>query len=347
MEEEKNINPHHRKEMDEFELKRGELWDKRVQFEKKLHLYEGDELKKISLFEYLKTKTITLLLKSVGLYNRGQLNASKISLRKVKFVFPDIPKGLHGLKILFIADLHLLQYYTSWFISGMSVIEQLKTPVDLILLGGDYRFGYFGPEDFVVPMIKEMLDKVEVKYGIYGVLGNHDISTVKEKFEEVGIHILVNEGVEISHNGTKIWISGVDAQHKIECADLSLAIADAPENAFKITVSHSPEFELIEEASLWGVQLYLCGHTHGGQIGFPFIGPLYTNAKCKRKFAKGKWEYQNMQGYTTTGFGVTDVPVRFFAEPEIVIIEILKIPFDIKNDYFILKKSLKMNKIND
>ncbi len=36
-----------------------------------------------------------------------------------------------------------------------------------------------------------------------------------------------------------------------------------------------------------------------------------------------------MQGYTTTGFGVTDVPVRFYAEPEIVSIDIMKIPFDL------------------
>ncbi len=236
--EEENINLNNSKESDEFELKRKELWEKRVEFEKKLHLYEGDELKKINLFEYLKTKTITILLKSVGLYNRGQVNASKISLRKVKFVYPDIPKELHGLKILFIADLHLSQYYPSWFISGMSVIQQIKTPVDLILLGGDYRFGYFGPEDFVVPMIKEMLDKVEVKYGIYGVLGNHDISSVKERFEEAGIHILVNEGVEINHNGVKIWLAGVDTQHKIECADVPSAIIHAPKDAFKIMLSH-------------------------------------------------------------------------------------------------------------
>ncbi len=329
MEEEKNTNIHQKEEIDEFEIKRRKLWEKRVQFEKKFHLYEGDELKKINLFEYLKTKTITLILRSVGLYNRGQLNASKISLRKVKFVFPDIPKELHGLKILFIADLHLSQYYPSWFISGMSVIQQIKTPVDLILLGGDYRFGYFGSEDFVIPMIKEMLEKIEVKYGIYGVLGNHDISSVKEKFQEAGIHILVNEGVEINHNRAKIWIGGVDAQHKIGCADVSLATVNAPGNAFKIIVSHSPEFELIEESLLWGVHLYLCGHTHGGQIGLPIIGPIHINAKCKRKFAIGKWEYQDMQGYTTTGFGVTDVPVRFCAEPEIVIIEILKIPFHI------------------
>lgn len=316
------------KELDEFELKRKELWEKRIHLEKKYNLYEGDELQKINGFEYLKTKSITFIIKCLGIYKRGQINASKIALRKIKFVYPDIPKELHGYKILFIADLHLSQYYPSWFISSMSVIRQIKTPVDLILLGGDYRFGYFGPEDFVVPMIKELLETVETKYGIYGVLGNHDISLVKEKFEEAGIHILVNEGVEVNHNGVKVWISGVDVQHGFECSDVASAVIHAPRDAFKIMISHSPE--VIEESSLWGVQLCLCGHTHGGQIGLPFIGPVYVNAKCKRKYAKGKWEYQNMQGYTTTGLGVTDVPIRFYAEPEIVLINVMKIPFDMK-----------------
>jgi len=326
--EEANIQQNQQKDVDEFELKRKELWEKRIQLEKKFNLYEGDEFQKINGFEYLKTGTISFLLRCLGLYRKGEFNASKINLRKIKFVFPDIPKELHGFRILFVADLHLSQTYLSWFISGASILQQIKMPVDLILLGGDYRFGYFGPEDFVIPMIKEMFEPVESKYGIYGVLGNHDISSVREKFEEVGIHILVNEGVEINHNGTKLWIAGVDVQHGFECADVASSIVHAPKEAFKIMLSHSPE--LIEESLLWGIQLYLCGHTHGGQIGLPLLGPLYVNAHCKRKFASGKWEYREMKGYTTTGLGTTDVPVRFNAEPEIVLIDIVKIPYDLK-----------------
>ncbi len=316
------------KGIDEFEFKRRELWEKRISIEKEFHLGEGDEFKQFNWIGTFRTKGISLFLKCVGLYKRGQMNASKIKLNKVKFVYPDIPKELHGFKILFISDFHLSQHFLSWLISGKSVIQQIKIPVDLILLGGDYRFGYFGSEDFVIPLIKEMLMGIETKYGIYGVMGNHDISSIREKFEESNIHILVNEGIEINHNGAKLWLGGVDVYHGFECADVASALVHAPKDAFKIMLSHSPE--LIEESLLWDVQLYLCGHTHGGQIGLPFIGPIYVNAKCKRKFAQGKWEYRSMQGYTSTGLGVTDVPVRFNAEAEVVILDIVKIPFSLK-----------------
>ncbi len=314
--------------LDEFDARRKELWEKRILIEQKFHLEEGDEFQQFDWIGKLKTKIITALLKITGLYNRGEINASRVKLTKVKFVYPGIPKELHGLKILFISDLHLSQHYLSWFISATSVIQQLNTPVDLILLGGDYRFGYFGPEDFIVPMLKELLEPVETKYGIYAVMGNHDISSVREKSEEVGIHVLVNEGIEINHNDTKLWIAGVDTQHGFECADVPCALINAPKDAFKVLISHTPE--LIEEAALWGVNLYLCGHTHGGQIGLPIIGPVYVNANCKRKYASGKWEYREMQGYTTTGLGVTDVPVRYNVKPEIVLIDILKIPYELK-----------------
>ncbi len=324
MNDEKIINNQSvEEENDEFQLKRQELWDKRIEFEKKLHLEEGDELKYFDWMGWLKAKTITWLLKSVGMYGRGLLNASRIRLKQVKFIYPDIPKELHGFKILFISDLHLSQFYPEWFISGMSVIQQIKSPVDIILLGGDYRYGYFGPEDFVIPMIKKLLEPIESKYGIYGIMGNHDVSPIKQQFEEAGINLLVNEGVEINHNGIKIYIAGVDDPHDFECSDVSSSLVNAPKDAFTIMLAHSPE--LIEESALWDVHLYLCGHTHGGQIGFPFVGPIYFNARCKKKFALGKWSYREMQGYTTAGFGVTDVPVRFGIPAEMVEISLLKI----------------------
>lgn len=308
---------------DEFQLRRQELWNKRIEIEKALNLEEGDELRYFDWKGWLKAKTITWLLKSIGMYRRGLLNASRIRLKQIKFIYPDIPKELHGFKILFVSDLHLSQLYPEWFISGMSVIRQIKSPVDIILLGGDYRYGYFGSEDFVVPMVKKLLEPIESRYGIYGVMGNHDVSSIKQQFEDAGINLLVNEGVEINHNDIKIYLAGVDDPHDFECSDVPSSLVNAPKDAFTIMLAHSPE--LIEESALWDVRLYLCGHTHGGQIGFPFIGPIYFNARCNKKFALGKWNYKGMQGYTTTGFGVTDVPVRFGVSAEMVIINLLKI----------------------
>ncbi len=313
---------------EDFLLHREKLWGKRIELEKKLNLYEGDEEDWITLGGLIKVGVLKSILKLTGLFNRGVSNASKVRLNKVKFVIPNLPQSLHGFKILFASDLHLSKKYLGWYISAESILKNLREDIDLILLGGDYRYGYFGDENFIIPMIMEMFGSLEPKYGIYGVMGNHDVSYIKEEFEKVGIKILVNEGVEIEHNSTKIWIGGVDDPHGFQCCDVSLALAGKPKDSFTILLSHSPD--VYEESALWGVDLVLCGHTHGGQIAFPLLGAVYYNTSAPRKFGYGKWNYFGVQGYTTSGIGTTDVPVRFNTSPEIVLITLLGFPFEDK-----------------
>ena len=68
------------------------------------------------------------------------------------------------------------------------------------------------------------------------------------------------------------------------------------------------------------MSLYLTGHTHGGQICLPGGLPIITNAKTPRRYAQGLWQHGAMTGYTTTGVGVSVMPVRFFSKGEVAII---------------------------
>jgi len=116
------------------------------------------------------------------------------------------------------------------------------------------------------------------------------------------------------------WVIGLDDPHYYGCDDLPAALRDVPSEAFKILLVHTPE--IIKEAEEYGVDLYLCGHTHGGQICLPLIGPIVINANCSRAYARGVWKYKNLQGYTSPGVGTSGVPVRFFCPPEIGLIEL-------------------------
>jgi uncharacterized protein len=93
-----------------------------------------------------------------------------------------------------------------------------------------------------------------------------------------------------------------------------------PEETFKVLLVHTPE--LVAEAETHGIDLYLCGHTHGGQICVPFLGPVISGANCPRRYIRGAWRHKRMQGYTSAGVGVSVVPVRFFCPPEIVVLEL-------------------------
>jgi predicted MPP superfamily phosphohydrolase len=141
----------------------------------------------------------------------------------------------------------------------------------------------------------------------------------------MGVQVLVNDSVEVGSGAQAIRVIGVDDPHYYGCDDLAAALADVPADAFKVLLAHSPE--MYEEAAQAGIHLYLCGHTHAGQIRLrvPFTGRLFAplkNADCPREYADGAWRHRTMQGYTSAGLGSSLLPVRYNCPPEIVIIEL-------------------------
>jgi predicted MPP superfamily phosphohydrolase len=122
--------------------------------------------------------------------------------------------------------------------------------------------------------------------------------------------MLINESLELPLGSQSIFIVGIDDPHYYGCDDLQLAMRGVPRESFKLLMVHTPE--IIKEAHGYGIDLYLCGHTHGGQICLPIIGPIFVNANCARKFTRGTWQYKSLKGYTSAGVGSSGVPVRFF-----------------------------------
>jgi predicted MPP superfamily phosphohydrolase len=89
----------------------------------------------------------------------------------------------------------------------------------------------------------------------------------------------------------------VDDAHYYGCDDLAQAVQAVPSNAFRLLLAHTPE--MFAEAAKAGIDLYLTGHTHGGQICLPWIGSLVMNAACPREYTRGHWRHGGMQGYTS------------------------------------------------
>jgi predicted MPP superfamily phosphohydrolase len=140
------------------------------------------------------------------------------------------------------------------------------------------------------------------------------------EFERMGIRMLVNQAWELHNGSESIWFIGLDDPHYFGCDNLPAALKGVPRDAFKILLVHTPE--LFKDASVSGVNLYLCGHTHGGQIRLPLLGPLVVNTNCPRRYARGPWQYKGVQGYTSAGVGSVIVPVRFHCPPEVGLLEL-------------------------
>jgi hypothetical protein len=189
---------------------------------------------------------------------------------------------------------------------------------DLCVVGGDVRMEMYGPMAPALRHLKRLLTHVRAADGIYGVLGNHDCIEMLPEFEAAGVSMLVNEAREIGRGGASFWLVGVDDPHYYRCHDLERAFRDTPAAAFTVFVAHSPE--LYREAARYGARLYLCGHTHGGQICLPGIGPLFTHSSAPRFTAAGLWSHAGMTGYTSRGAGASGGPVRFNCPGEVVLI---------------------------
>jgi predicted MPP superfamily phosphohydrolase len=138
----------------------------------------------------------------------------------------------------------------------------------------------------------------------------------------MGVRMLINESIAVGPVHEPVWVIGVDDPHLYGCDDLKTAMQNVPKRGFKLLLAHTPE--IFEEANKAGIDLYLTGHTHAGQIRLPAIGALIQLADSPRAFSFGHWRHGSMQGYTTAGLGCSLLPVRFNCPPEIVVIELAR-----------------------
>jgi predicted MPP superfamily phosphohydrolase len=254
-------------------------------------------------------------LQLTGLYRRGINNALCPIVRRIEVRFEDLPPALTGFQILHLSDFHIDG--TPGLVDSLAPLLRTVEP-DVCVMTGDYRFEDYGSCEEVYPLMREIVSSVRARFGIYGVLGNHDPSEIAVNLERIGIRMLVNESVAIRE--TPLWLVGVDDPFDYQCHDLNKALEPVPEGSFRVLLAHSPE--IYDEAVEAGIQLYLTGHTHAGQIRVPVFGAIRRNAKCPSALVYGLWRYKGLNGYTTAGVGCSSLPVRFGCAPEIVLIEL-------------------------
>ena len=259
------------------------------------------------------------LFKASGIYRKGLANAGKVSLVQQSIVLPHLPRSLEGFRILLLTDLHLDgQTGLAETIAGLASPLQ----VDICLIGGDFRMETYGPLAPALRELKKIAPHLHAEHGIYGVLGNHDCIEMIPDLEDLGIVMLVNDSVYLQGEKTGLYLVGLDDSHYYKTHDPAMAFADIPLDAFSIVLSHSPE--AFRDVAPYSPDLFLCGHTHGGQIRLPTRGPIFTHSKAPRFTAEGLWQYGRMVGYTSRGTGSSGIPVRFNCSPEITLLTLHK-----------------------
>jgi len=255
------------------------------------------------------------VLKMSGLYRRGLRNALDVQQTTLTVSDPTLPESFDGFTLLYLSDLH---------IDGNEALLQPlcalldRIEVDICLLGGDYRVLMHGDFRKVVDCFQQFLPHIRSQEGVFGILGNHDSWEMLKPLERLGMVMLMNEAVQVTRGADSVWMLGVDDPHYYRCDDYHKANRGIPTDAFRILLAHSTNvlFHIAAEP----VNFCLCGHTHAGQIALPLIGPLITHSALKGPFIYGRWQYQQIPGYTASGVGTSAIPVRYNTASEVVVI---------------------------
>ena len=255
-----------------------------------------------------------VLLKAIGLHGRGQRNALDIRLTSHAFEFPDLPAAFDGYRLLHVTDPHFDT------LDGIDarVAELVRScEADLLVLTGDYKRRVRGPFDQVLPALEQVVRAARTRDGAIALLGNHDPAAMVAPLEALGLRVLLNETLSLARDEARLHLTGFDDVHYFYTPAADAAAAAAPPG-FRVALVHSPEFAF--HAARAGYRLYICGHTHGGQVCLPGGVPVLTANELGRGFANGRWRHGDMQGFTSRGAGCSGVPVRFFSRGEVTLI---------------------------
>ena len=148
--------------------------------------------------------------------------------------------------------------------------------------------------------------------------GVNDICRLRRALAERGMQFLDNRAVRLGETG--VYLVGIEDLMEGE-PDLQGSLAGVPQDAPTVLLSHNPD--IIEAAAAARADLILAGHTHGGQIVLPLIGPTYTQTEqLSRGEASGYSRRGKTQVYVHRGLG-EGVPVRFGAPPHVTFIRLL------------------------
>ena len=217
------------------------------------------------------------------------------------------------LKIAHLADIHTRGFGDRE--RKLVAILERERP-DLIVVSGDTVV-----DGGTYEMCRNVLSRLRAPLGVWVVRGNWEnwrpVTNERAFYQSTGVHFLLNEHRQIGDSN--LWIVGLDDAISGR-PDLEAALAGVPPEAVTIALFHSPAYF---DRIAGRCYLAFAGHTHGGQIKFPWLGPLWLPAGCGRYLA-GWYEQRGSRMYVSRGIGTSIIQARFLSRPEIALITVGK-----------------------
>ena len=244
-------------------------------------------------------------------------------LVRISVPIAGLPSEFEGYRIAHLTDLHYSPTVPGWLIEkSVETVRELNA--DLVAVTGDFVTSEnFLPGAGIRYMAgcAELLGALSAPDGVFAVLGNHDnhsdSDVVRTELEKHRIRLLVDEGLRIERGSSSIWLAGVDdyITRRNVSSGLGAALEGRAAGESTIMLAHNPD--QIDDFVRQEVSLALCGHTHGGQVAIPFVGPPFVPSAYGDKYAAGLFREGDTQMWVCRGVGTFVIPVRFHCRAEI------------------------------
>ena len=235
------------------------------------------------------------------------------------------PEKLDGFTIALLSDFHYDPYFSIHPLKAAIGIVNALRP-DLIALTGDFVSMPWVEDSAKAAAAAEpcanLLRDLKAPQGLWAVLGNHDAFTdprrVTSALQGEKISVLANHSVAIEQRGARFWLSGVN-DVLAKAADLDAALRPVRQAEPVVLLAHEPDYA--DRVARYPVDLQLSGHSHGGQVRFPLVGPIFL-PELARKYVWGLYQIGRLTLYTNAGLGTVQIPVRLNCPPEITLLKI-------------------------
>lgn len=258
-----------------------------------------------------------------------------VTVALVEVRTPAWPADAAPVRIALLSDFHVDDVHMS-----ADRIRKLATTTaaldpDIVLLAGDYVGGLLeesgrggarsqrtAEANRVVEAGLSALTTFKARQGVFAVIGNHDCwwdcRRVAAVLDAGGVKVLQNANARVARPGGDVWLVGLeDAQ--TQKPDVGAALAGVPAGAAVVGLAHNPG---LFDWSSNTLPILLAGHTHGGQVRFPWIGAPVRMSRHTEDAFQGFFVRDGRVLVVTRGLGETGLPVRFGSPPEILIVRI-------------------------
>lgn len=237
---------------------------------------------------------------------------------------PGLPPALHGFTIAQISDVHIGPTIKRDFLAGIvEIVNSLH--VDLVAVTGDLVDGSVAQ----LAVHVEPLSRLRARHGTYFVTGNHEYYSGATawiaELRRLGLHVLLNEHVVLSHGGAALLLAGVtdysaERFDPAQRSDPQAALAGAPADLRpRVLLAHQPR--TAAAAADAGFDLQLSGHTHGGQFW-----PWNLFVRLQQPFTAGLDRLGSLWIYTSRGSGYWGPPKRLGVPSEIARVRLVPAP---------------------